>query len=327
MATLDPAVAAIRQAVRRAVPTTASGVLVACSGGPDSMALAAAAAFVLPRAGVHSGLVTVDHQLQPGSAERAGEVVRWAASVGLAPAVVATVDVGRTGGPEAAARDARYEALVHAAVAHGCDTVLLGHTRDDQAETVLLALLRGAGGRGLAGMPPVRGSGEVALVRPLLDISRKQTRQACTVLGLPTWQDPHNTDPTYRRTHARALLGELVDRLGPAVVGNLATTARLAAADVEALDQLAADAAGKVTAADGSVRVAELADLPAAVRTRVLHVWSRGLGVPGSALSQRHVAALDALIVDWHGQGAVWLPGGIAVVRRRGHLHRIEAAD
>src|SRR5947207_1610854 len=98
------------------------------------MALAAAAAFVRDRSGGTVGLVTVDHRLQSGSAERAQTVARWAGSVGLAPVVVSTVDVGgRDGGPEAAAREARYEALIAAAQEHRIGTVLLGHTRDDQA--------------------------------------------------------------------------------------------------------------------------------------------------------------------------------------------------
>jgi tRNA(Ile)-lysidine synthase len=324
MPRLDPAVAAVRHAVRRHLHGDA---LVACSGGADSMALAAAAAFVGPRAGHRVGLVTVDHGLQPGSAERAARVAQWATDVGFAPVVTSTVDVaGRPGGPEAAARDARYEALVAAAAGHGIGTVLLGHTREDQAETVLLALVRGAGPHGLAGMAAVRTWSGVALVRPLLDVPRAQTRAVATALGLPVWDDPHNEDPAYRRTQARDLLGSLVDRLGPAVVGNLARTAQLAAADTGHLDQLAADALAKAADADG-LRVAGLAGLPDPVRTRVLHAWARSLGVPGAALAHAHVTALDALVTAWRGQGAVWLPGGIGVARRQGWLSRTDQVD
>jgi tRNA(Ile)-lysidine synthase len=312
VAALDPAVAAVRHAVR---PHLDTDVLVACSGGPDSMALAAAAAFVGPRAGHRVGLVTVDHQLQPGSAERAAAVLAWGREAGLDPVVVSTVDTsGRAGGPEAAARDARYEALVAVAAAQGIGTVLLGHTREDQAETVLLALVRGGGPRGLAGMPTVRVRDGVAFVRPLLDVSRDQTRGAGTALRLPVWDDPHNQDPAYRRTHARELLATLVARLGPAVVENLARTARLVAADNAALDALAVAAATEAPRAD------ELAGLPGAVRTRVLRAWALSLGVPGSALAHGHLCALDALVTDWHGQGPVWLPGGIAIGRRHGAL-------
>ena len=306
------------------LPEPGAPVLVACSGGPDSTALAAAAQFVLPQV----GLVTVDHQLQPGSGERARQVADWAAGRGFAPVIVTAVDVGdRSGGPEAAARDARYEALAGAAREHGAAAVLLGHTRDDQAETVLLALVRGAGSRGLAGMPVRRRRHGVLFVRPLLDVSRAQTRAACLAEDLPIWEDPHNSDPSYRRTHARALLASLVERLGPAVVANLARTARLAAADAVALDRWAARAAVRVGDSDGGLAVAALASLPDAVRTRVLHKWAGELGAPGSALSHRHVAALDALVTGWRGQGPVSLPGGIVVVRRAGHLVRTDRAD
>jgi tRNA(Ile)-lysidine synthase len=332
MAALDPAVAAVRAAVRsgvRGLGHPGGLALVACSGGPDSMALAAAAAFVLPRLGWRVGLVTVDHQLQSGSAERATRVADWATTAGFDPVQVQTVSpAGRPGGPEAAAREARYEALAHVALATGAVAVLLGHTRDDQAETVLLAMVRGAGPRGLAGMPARRSRHGVDFLRPLLAVSRAQTVAACRADNLPIWDDPHNTDPAYRRTHARALLASLADHLGPAVVDNLARTARLAAADTAALDALARRAARRaaVPAGEGPARgadglsVARLARLPDALRTRVLHRWVAVLGTPGSSLSHRHVAALDALVTAWHGQGPVSLPGGLTVTRRDGVL-------
>lgn len=323
MAALHPAVAAIRGAVRACLPPPGGLLLVACSGGADSLALAAAAAFVAPRLGWRAGLVTVDHQLQAGSAERAHDVAEWAGRTGLAPAIIETVQVaGRPGGPEAAARDARYEALVHAAAAHGATTLLLGHTRDDQAETVLLALLRGAGLRGIAGMPARRDIDGIAFLRPLLEISREQCRAACAALDLTVWDDPHNSDPVFGRTRARTLIRSFVDDLGPAVVPNLARTAHRAAVDAAALDDLAAHAWSAAAQEDGSLRVGDLTGLAEAVRTRVLHAWAGWLGVPGSALSHRHVVALDALVMAWHGQGPVYLPGAITVVRRDGMLRR-----
>jgi tRNA(Ile)-lysidine synthase len=318
LAILAPPLAAVRAAVRRALhdiqrlpDVRGQLVLVACSGGADSLALAAATAFVAPRLGLRAGLVSVDHGLQPGSAERAKEVAAWAAGAGLEPAEAVPVTVaGRPGGPEAAARQARYEALVAEAHRLGASTVLLGHTRDDQAETVLLALARGAGPRGLAGMPPRRVVSDVTLLRPLLDISREQTRQACAALGLTPWEDPHNADPAYARARVRSTaLPALVAALGPGVVANLARSARLLAADAEALDELTPEPG------DGPLPVAELAALPKALRTRMLHRWALNLGAPAGAVSHRHVDALDALVVDWHGQGAVHLPGGINVAR------------
>jgi tRNA(Ile)-lysidine synthase len=322
--------------VRRVGPlpgdTTVSPlVLVACSGGPDSMALAAAARFVLPRQDARVGLVTVDHQLQEGSADRAQRVAAWARAEGFAPVQIATVSIDdRPGGPEAAARQARYEALAAAAVEQAASCVMVGHTRDDQAETVLLALVRGAGLRGLAGMPVRRrlpstaeGSG-IELVRPLLGISRTVTRAACVALQLPVWHDPHNSDPAFRRTHARALLVELTGQLGPGVVGNLARTASLAAADAAALDALARRAARRAAVpGGGGLSTDRLGRLPDAVRTRVLHRWAISCGVSGSALSHRHVAALDALVTRWRGQGPVSLPGGRQVIRRDGVLQLV----
>jgi tRNA(Ile)-lysidine synthase len=331
MAALAPPVAAIRVAIRQALRDLGSGVaaagsgqpllLVACSGGQDSLALAAGSAFVAPRAGWRAGLLAVDHQLQPGSAETAEAVAAWARASGLAPVAVLPVTVpAGSGGPEAAARSARYRALATAARRLGAAAVLLGHTRDDQAETVLLALARGAGPRGLAGMPGCRPDGGLAWLRPLLAISRAQTGAACAALGLVPWQDPHNTDPAYARARVRATaLPALVAALGDRVVDNLARTARQLAADNAALDGWA-DAALAAAGRGGALAVAALQPLPAAVRTRVLHAWARQLGCPGSALSHRHVAALDALVTRWHGQGPAHLPGGIAVARSGGEL-------
>ncbi|SCL39969.1 tRNA(Ile)-lysidine synthase [Micromonospora pallida] len=340
MAALAPPVAAIRVAVRRAlVEAPGPGpVLVACSGGADSLALAAATAFVAPRLGRPAGLVTVDHGLQAGSAERAAAVARWAEQTGFAPVEAVRVHVaGRPGGPEGAARDARYQALAEAGRRYGASAVLTGHTRDDQAETVLLALARGAGPRGLAGMPSRRDLAGVPLLRPFLDVTREQTRTACAVLGLTPWEDPHNVDPSYARARVRSdVLPVLVAALGRGVLDNLARTARLVAADAAVLDDLAADALAKARvpagsragaggatgarSAGGELVVSTLAGLAPAVRTRVLHAWARELGAPAAALSHRHVAALDALVTDWRGQGAVHLPGGLRVTRRDGHL-------
>jgi tRNA(Ile)-lysidine synthase len=313
VARIPPSVAAVRLAVRRALPASGGLVLVACSGGADSLALAAAARFV----GSSVGLVTVDHGLQDGSAQRALDVAAWARAAGFDPVEVATVSVdGRPGGPEAAARTARYEALTSVAERVGAAAVLLGHTRDDQAETVLLALARGSGPRGLSGMPAVKG----IFLRPLLDVARADTRKACAALGLVPWEDPHNADFSYSRARVRATaLPALVDALGPAVVANLARSAEQIAADNSALDELACDFLDK----SARMTVEALLTLAPAVRTRVLHAWAKRLGAPGGALSHRHVEALDALVTAWRGQGAVHLPGGIRVAREGGTLVRV----
>ena len=325
MAALDPAVAAVRGAVRehlRAQPPIGGPVLVACSGGADSLALATATAYVCRHGRWPAGLVTVDHQLQAGSAQRAEAVADWARTVGFDPVHVLTVRVpGRPGGPEAAAREARYEALVAAARTAAAPMVLLGHTLEDQAETVLLALVRGGGPRGIAAMPVRRRCDEVELLRPLLTVSRQQTRAACAALGLTPWDDPHNHDPAFGRTRARGLLGSLVDALGPAVVTNLARTAALVGADNAALDGWAGQV---LDSRPAELACAELAALPTAVRGRVLHAWALGLGCPGTDLSHRHVTALDALVTAWHGQGPTHLPGAVIVARRDGRLVRLD---
>jgi tRNA(Ile)-lysidine synthase len=342
VAALPASVAATRHAVRRAlrdvrIPVGTDGddaagaaplVLVAGSGGPDSLALAAAAAFVAPRAGWRAGLLTVDHGLQAGSRQRARRVADRARQAGLEPVEVLTVRVaGRPGGPEAAARAARYEALAAAAARLGAAAVLLGHTRDDQAETVLLALARGAGPRGLSGMPARRDAAGVAWLRPFLSLSRAKVHDACRAQALRPWRDPHNADAAYARARVRyAALPALTRALGERVVDNLARTAAQLAADTAALDGWAARALADARVGDRSLRVAAVRDLPDAVRTRVLHGWAKELGAPGSALSHRHVAALDALVSGWHGQGATCLPGGWAVARRAGLLTATAAA-
>ncbi|MEU0553065.1 tRNA lysidine(34) synthetase TilS [Dactylosporangium sp. NPDC006015] len=311
----------MRAAVRRSLGDVAAGdtVLVACSGGADSLALAVAARFVTARLRVRCGLVTVDHGLQAGSGERAARLAAWARDHEFDPVDVRTVKVAGHGGPEASARNARYAALVAAAKSHRAALVLLGHTRDDQAETVLLALTRGAGPRGIAGMPARRERQGVLFARPLLDVTRADTRAACEVAGLTPWEDPHNTDHAFARSRVRPL----VAALGPAVIDNLARTAALIAADTAHLDELASDAFEKAATGADELDIAQLERLPAPVRTRVLHSWARRLGVSGGALSHRHVVAMDALVTDWHGQGPAALPGGLRVARQGGRLRRI----
>ena len=326
-AALAPSVAATRSAVRDllfAEPDD-SLVLVACSGGADSLALATATTFVAPRIGLRAGLVTIDHGLQAGSADRADDLVKWASGAGLNPAVAISVDASGTGeGPEAAARAARYQALATAAIETGASAVLLGHTRDDQAETVLLALSRGSGPRGIAGMPARRSMHGVTFLRPFLDISREQTLAACVALGEAVWDDPHNHNPTFTRVRVREAMPTLVNALGADVVANLARTAALVAHDVTALDEIAAAATADIVAPDGSANCAALGVLPPAIRTRVIRSFALGLGTSGGALSRSHIAALDALVMAWRGQGPVSLPGGLRVERRDGRLLPME---
>ncbi len=309
---LSPAVAAVRNAVRASVAGLAPGdlVLAACSGGQDSLALAAALAFVAPRAGLRAGAVTVDHGLQDGSASRALSVAAVLRGLGLDPVRVETVTVGGAGGPEAAARDARYAALGAAAAGTGAAAVLLGHTLDDQAETVLLGLARGSGSRSLAGMPRQRG----LFARPLLGVRRAVTAAACEALGLSAWSDPHNADRRFARVRVRLdALPALEAALGPGVAEALARTAGQLRDDAEVLDEIAASAAALLTAAS-------LAELPGAVRSRVLRAAALEAGCPAGALTAAHVARIEELVTDWRGQRGVDLPGGVRAARRSGEV-------
>ncbi len=215
-----PAVAAVRVAVRRWLTThqgDRSIISVAVSGGADSLALCSALLFEARGSfDVHG--ITIDHRLQPDSTDRAAAVREQMLQLGCASAVAVPVDVGARGGLEAAARDARYAALQQ----HRRGEVLLGHTLDDQAESVLLGLGRGSGRRSLQGMAPYA----PPWGRPLLSIRRAQTLQYCDDLGLPVWHDPHNDDPRFTRVRLRAeALPLLEDILGGGVAPALARTA------------------------------------------------------------------------------------------------------
>ncbi|MFJ1751004.1 tRNA lysidine(34) synthetase TilS [Streptomyces sp. NPDC088116] len=333
-----PAVAAIRLAVRRVLHDILTGrteasattslppsgepplVLVACSGGADSMALASALAFEAPKLSVRAGAITVDHGLQAGSGLRAAELVARLRSMRLDPAESVAVTVGRDGGPEAAARDARYGALDAAAERHRAAAVLLGHTRDDQAETVLLGLARGSGTRSLSGMAAVAGAAG-RYRRPFLQLDRQTARKACLVQSIPVWDDPHNADPSYTRSRLRHEgLPALEKALGKGVVEALARTAQLSRDDADALDAWAADAEGVVRDEAGQLVCARLYALPAAVRRRVLRRAVIDEGSPAGSLFARHIEEVDRLITGWRGQGAINLPGRVEARRQGGRL-------
>ena len=314
-----PAVAATRVAVRRVLreEPRPRRVLAAVSGGADSLALAAALAFECdPRrparvrvGDVVAGAVVVDHGLQEGSADVADRAAQVCRGLGL-PTEVVHVEVAPAGGggPEARAREARHAALESARVRTGADLVLLGHTRDDQAEQVLLGLVRGSGLRSLAGMPPARD----ALRRPFLGLSRATTRAACAALGLDPWEDPHNTDPRHARVRARDLLARIEADL-PGTGAALARSADLLRDDADALAALAGELLDRI---EGSAcPLALVADRPPAIRRRVWRGLALRAGVGEGELRADHLLAIDALVGDWHGQGPLDLPRGIRAER------------
>lgn len=311
---MNEAVAWVRRAVREFLGSVRFDELnVAVSGGADSLALTEAAAHVGHRLGRPVRALVVDHRLQEGSARVAAEAAGLARKLGADTAEVLTVDVTGSGGLEGAARRARYAAL-RGALSGPDSLVLLGHTRDDQAETVLLGLGRGSGPRSIAGMKPL----DPPWGRPLLEVPRSVTRQACEELGVEPWEDPQNADSRFTRVRLRAeVLPLLEDVLNGGVSAALARTAAQVREDLEALDVLAADLLAR--ARDGArLRTDVLAGEPPALRRRALRQWLLDAGAHD--LSDGHLRSVDALVGDWRGQGGVWLPGSLVVDRGRGRL-------
>ncbi len=263
---------------------------VALSGGPDSLALTAVAAQLRP-----TTALIVDHGLQPDSAAVAEAARTHAVSLGCTDVQVIRVQVGNEGGPEAAARAARYAALG----AYRDGPVLLGHTLDDQAETVLLGLGRGSGVRSIAGMRP----NDPPWCRPLLEVRRAVTHAACQELGLTAWQDPHNADRRFTRTRLRLeVLPLLEDVLGGGVAEALARTATALREDTDLIDALAARALPDVKAGSG-LQAQALATLPDPVRRRVIRGWLLAGGAIG--LTDKQIRGVDSLVTAWRGQGGV----------------------
>jgi tRNA(Ile)-lysidine synthase len=315
---LTPAIADVRRAVREALVATGEDelVLVGLSGGPDSLALAAATAFEAPRAGIRAGAVIIDHGLQDASAEVAATAAAQATALGLDPVVVRRVEVGADGGPEAAARAARYAAMDAVAEETEATGILLGHTLDDQAETVLLGLARGSGATSLHGMSAQSGT----YLRPLLETRRATTVQFCADSGLEPWHDPQNDDPAFARVRVRATVLPLLEReLGPGIAEALARTAAQLREDSDALDHFAEEIAEEladIAEAGISLPVRALASNPPALRQRLIR-----LAVESEfhvTLSRAQTLEVARLVTDWHGQKPLDLPG--VRVERRGVL-------
>ena len=298
--------------MRRALEGLAPGspVVVALSGGADSLALVAAAAFEGPKAGLAPIAVTIDHGLQEGSAGTAEAAAAKARALGL-PAHIVRVEVGADGGPEAAARAARYRALRDAARDAGAVAVLVGHTLDDQAETVLLGLARGAGATSLQGMAAASDLDGVALLRPLLDVRRTTTRAACAAEHLEPWEDPHNLDERFTRVRVRERVLPVLEReLGPGIAEALVRTAAQLREDADAFDEMIDEIIEDIVEpaeAGISVSVGALAANPAALRNRIIrHVVASEFHESLTRAQTREVARL---VTDWNGQGPIDLPG------------------
>ena len=333
-------------------------VLVACSGGRDSMALAAVGHIVCGMLGLRFGAVIVDHGMQDGSDAVACEAAERCDAIGLDPVMVRRVEVDRrliaSDGSEAAARDARYAALVDAARETGAAMVLLAHTLNDQAETVMIGLARSGGLDAIVGMPEVTERGEsggessgesggkdghdehdglgdpVRFVRPWLNVTRAQTTAICRELNIAWWDDPTNGDAVLASRPLDAsypLRSRIRHDLMPAMArcygrdpaASLAAGTASARIDADYLDQ-AADrlAAQALSCDDGRVRIdaRRLLDEHPALRRRVIVRALRTLGIPVAAV---HVEAIDRLITDWHGQRPLVLPSQCSAIRK-GHV-------
>lgn len=284
------------------------------------MALAGAVSWVAPRIDIRAGAIVVDHGLQAGSDEVAARAAEQCRSLGLDPVLVVRAECDATGvGPEAQARVARYQVFEHEARTLGAEVVLLAHTLDDQAETVLLRLARGSGARSLSGIPAQRG----IFRRPLLTMRRQEMIAIVEESGLTTWSDPHNSDAAYARSRVRHnSMPSLINDLGDGVVMGLARSARLLGADADALDGWALSAANELMVRDADAIVLEvepLAALPEAIRTRVIRAAAIELGSPEDALNAELLWEVDRLLTHWHGQGPIDLPR-VQATRSSGRL-------
>ncbi len=291
--------------------------LVACSGGADSLALAAAAAHHVRRGEARVGAVVVDHQLHPDSARVTATAAGQLCGLGLDPVLTLTADVDPAGpeGPEAAARSARYQAFQQALAEAGASQILLAHTKDDQAEQVLLGLARGSGTRSLAGIPARRGP----FLRPLLELTRAETEAVCAHEGLSWWEDPANQEPRYLRSRIRTeILPYLEERLSGSVRESLARTAQIAAEDAAYLEEQAKEVFARLLedpGADGSIRfdLGRLSAVPPAIRRRVIALAVVAVG--GSTPSSERIAAVEGLLGKQGSAGPVQLEGHVQARR------------
>lgn len=294
--------------------TSGSKIIVGFSGGADSAALLRGAVHVGQERNWQVGALIVNHQLQPDAAAVANQAKLLAEQLGAQPVEVVPVDVARgpgSGGMEAAARNARRATFENYATEHGTQAVLLGHTLDDQAETVLLGLARGSGARSLSAMRAIDG----IYRRPLLPLSRQHVRE--TVADLPVYEDPHNESEQFARVRVRTkVLPMLEHELGPGIAAALARTADMLREDADALDALATQVKSEV-----GLDVDRLLTLTPAIRTRVLRLHAIEAGCTVNDLTREHILGVDTLLTNWRGQGPLNLPGHVSVERQSGRLN------
>lgn len=307
----------VRLAVRRELSDLNAGdtVIVAASGGADSSALAAAILQETQSRSITPIAAIVDHGLQPDSANVAQAAKVELSKIGYANIEIRRVNVEIKDGMEASARRARYAGLDDIARAHNAAAIFLGHTKDDQAETVLLGLARGSGTRSLSGMAQRIDNYR----RPLLSITRAQTEAACEEVGMKFWRDPHNQSMEFTRVRVReVVLPTMEKEIGPGIIDALSRSARLLRDDADVLDAWSEEAFEEFE--PNSLDIGVLEGMPRAIRTRVLRKAIYLAGAPAGSLALEHIEAVEALVTEWKGQGAVSLPGGVTAARISGRL-------
>jgi len=314
---MTDAIVAIRNAVKPHLARLEAGdkVLVAVSGGADSLALASAILTESKEFAITPIAVTIDHQLQSGSGAQAEKVENQLKEMGYGKVLLQKVVVTTESGLEAGARDARYQALSTCASQEKATKVFLGHTRDDQAETVLLGLARGSGTRSLSGMAIENG----IYIRPLLQITREETVLACKEVGVEPWNDPHNGNTEFSRVRVRTeILPVMEEKLGPGIAAALSRSAAILRDDADALDAIAQT---EISHSDlANLDCEHLATLARAIRSRVLRAAIYAAGAPSGSITADHLAGVEALVTSWRGQGPLSLPGGVKVERISGRL-------
>ena len=307
----------VRLAVRGEIADLAAGdtVLVAASGGADSSALAAALLLETKELAIKCVPVIIDHSLQPNSADVAQEAKQQLVKIGYTNVEIRRIKFEITDGVEASARRARYAALNEVATNLDAKAIFLGHTKDDQAETVLLGLARGSGTRSLSGMAARIDKYR----RPLLGITRAETEAACEEAGIKFWRDPHNQSMEFARVRVRENVLPMMEKeIGPGIAEALVRTARLLRDDADALDDWAEEVIDELDPME--LDIATLLDLPRAIRSRVIRRAIYLAGAPTGSLSAEHIEPVEALVTAWKGQGPVSLPGGVTATRISGRL-------
>lgn len=317
MSVKPPALLELRKAVRFWFQKLEanSKVCIGVSGGADSLALAIAANLEAADLNLDLVAVIVDHGLQENSADVAATTKKKLEVIGYSNIFVGKANVLVTDGIEASARRARYLVFQQALETYGAKIFLLGHTKNDQAEGVLLGLARGSGTKSLSGMAEISGP----FIRPFLNIDRSTTQAACDESGIEYWIDPHNSNTEFTRVRVRENILPLIEKeIGPGIIEALSRSAKILREDATALDEWAERVFAEVDPAE--IEISFLSDLPIAVRSRVLRLAIYAAGAPSGSISATHLEPIEAFVSDWRGQGHTSLPGGVKVCRISGRL-------